>query len=129
MPSGTIQDIRALKIANEMPGMSADEIFAALPVIPPTVTTGFIYPHATANKGLEAPRYFKMEPSFFNELQEFKWHQIFNMTGAPVQLVTATGKDAKKAAEWKKYEKEIELRARIDGRMGSASSSSAPPRQ
>ena len=50
-----------------------------------------------------------MEPSFVNQLQEYKWHQIFNMTGAPLQHVTATGKDAKKKAENAKWYKEAEL--------------------
>ena len=42
------------------------------------VTEGVIYPHPTANVGLDAPRFYKMEPSFFNQLSQFKWHQMLS---------------------------------------------------
>jgi hypothetical protein len=131
VPGGNIQDIRALKIAKECPNMTADEIFESLPVIPPTVQTGFIDVHPTANRGLDHTRFYKIDHKFFNSLQEFKWHQIFNMTGAPLQEVKATGKDAKKKAQWDKYYKEQEIqgrmaeRAKARAKASGASSSSA----
>jgi hypothetical protein len=126
VPGCHIQDIRALKIEAECPKMSADDIFASLPVIPPQVQTGFITANEVANRGLPQPSYFSVDPDFFNSLEEFKWHQIFNMTGAPMQEVQATGKDAKKKAEWSKHEEEVKLRARITARRGSATSSLQP---
>ena len=64
-----------------------------------------------------------MALAFFNQLQEFKWHQIFNMTGASMKEIAATGKDAKKRAEHEKYYKGREIMSRIAGHRGSASSS------
>ncbi len=110
-----------------MKGALADEIFSALPVIPPTVTEGVVYPYKTANAGYDAPHFYTMEPSLFNGLQQFKWHQIFNITGATRQAVQQTGKDAKRKARDAKWQKKVELTARIEGRKGFAGSSLQPP--
>ncbi len=64
---------------------------------------GVLYPHKTANARYDTQHFYTMEPSFFNRLQEFKWHM---------------------SAKW---EKEVEVAARIEGRKGSAASSLQPP--
>ena len=125
VPSAHLQDIRALKIEKDCPGMSADQIFESLPIILPQ-THSEISVHLTANAGLSRPKYFSMRPEFFNNLSVFKWHQIFNMTGAPIKEQLQTGKQAKKALEWQIDGRKKELTKSIKSREGTSTSSKQP---
>ena len=122
VPSSHIQDIRAMKIERDCPNMTADQIFESLPVIPPQ-THSEITVHPTANRGLQTPRYFSMRPEFFNELSVFKWHQIFNMTGAPLREQKQTGKKAQNALAWEVDERKKALARSVESRRGTAFSS------
>jgi len=122
VPSCHIQDIRAMKIEKDCPGMTAEEIFESLPVIPPQ-THSCIKVHPTANVGEPTPRFYTMDNEFFNDLAVFKWHQIFNMTGAPLRVQEKTGKKAKNALAWEIDERKKELSRSIEARKGTAASS------
>ncbi len=122
VPTAHMQDIRALKIEKECPGMTADQIFESLPFIPPQ-THSSITVHPTANAGLSRPNFFSLEPEFFKELPTFKRCQIFNMTGAPIKGQLQTGKKAKNALAWEIDDRKKELAKSIESRKGTSSSS------
>jgi hypothetical protein len=126
VPSGTIQDIRAMKIERDCPGMTAEQIYDSLPVIPPQTAHGHISVHHLApacEPGKE--RWFSMEPDFFNSLPVFPWNQIFNLAGAPMKVAQATGKDAQKKVWWDVDAKKKQLAASIASREGTASSAAS----
>jgi hypothetical protein len=128
VPSGTIQDIRAIRIEKECGSKTAEEIYADLPVIPPQVDHGHIHIHRAAPPcpaGQE--RWFGMEEEFFNDLPYFPWNQIFNFAGAPMQEVKKTGAAAKKATEWEVHENKQKLSRSIAARMGTSAAASEAP--
>ena len=126
VPAGSIQDIRALKIEEEMgPSVTAEQIYDMLLVIPPQKTS-FITIHPDAPKcppGKE--RFFYMDEETFNQLEEFQWYQIFNMTGAPMTEHVKTGAKAKAKMEQGVAAKKAEIDARMKSRAAASSSSGA----
>lgn len=123
VPSGSIQDIRAIAIEQKVgKKATAEDIYSSLEIHPPSTSHDNIFLHKKAPV-TEPPRYFGMDPDFFNKLPTFPWYQIFNMTGAPLTEVVKTGAQAKKAATWEVGEKKRELTARIEGRRGTSASS------
>ena len=126
IPSGTIQDIRAIAIEEKVgKDATAEEIYDSLEIIAPQTEHENIFVHKEAPKatGNEWQRWFGIDIEFYNKLPIFPWYQIFNMTGAPLMEVAATEKEAGKRAKWEVDEKKKELSRRIEARIGTSASS------
>jgi hypothetical protein len=125
VPTGTLQDIRAIAIEQTVgKEATAEEIYESLPVYGPQTSHENIFYKPDAPR-TEPQRWYGINPDFYNKLPTFPWYQIFNMTGAPMTYVNATGDKAKKRAVWEVNDKKKELRARIEARKGTSASSLA----
>ena len=125
VPSGTIQDIRAIAIEQKVgTDATAEEIYDSLEIHAPQTSHENIFAHREAPAAMEGERqrWFGMDKDFFNGLPTFPWSQIFNMTGAPLEEVMKIGKDAKKHVEWEVFNKKELLIDRIKARRGTAAS-------
>ena len=126
VPTGTIQDIRAIAIEQKVgPDATAEDIYEQLEIIPPQTSHELIFVHKDAPKAAEGEvqRWYGINMDFYNQLPSFPWYQIFNMTGAPLTVVQATGAAAKKKAQWEVEEKKRVLSRRIESRKDTAASS------
>ena len=103
VPCSNIQDMRAIWIESEV-GLeaTAEQIYDRLEIIAPQTSHENIFVHKGAPPAEhgQRQRWFGIDQEFYNNIPTFPWYQIFNMTGAPLREVKATGKAAKRAAEY-----------------------------
>ena len=126
IPNGNIQDIRAIAIEKKVgKDATAEDIYESLEIHAPQTSHENIFVHKTAPQAAsgQPQRWFGIDQDFFNQLPTFPWYQIFNMTGAPLTEVKATGEQAKRRTEWEVKEKKQVLAARIQSRAGTSASS------
>ena len=89
VPCRNIQDMRAIYIESQV-GLETTD---TLDIFPPQTSHENIFVHkgAPPAQNGEAPHWFAIDQEFYNNLPTFPRYQIFNMTGAPMREIPATG--------------------------------------